>query len=146
MGWKVKFKAPKKLSLGRVAALVTNPVGAASTMAALAQKDLGRLAKANVGVFEGIASGNLGKSGAAIQEGVTTLGEMTGLMKRPGEMPAPGEGMQTAGLEQPSLTNITQDQNDEQRQRLGRKFASRTLFGGGGGSMVRSSSSGLLGL
>lgn len=145
MGWKVKFKAPKKLSLGRVAALVTNPVGAASTMAALAQKDLGRLAKANVGVFEGIATGNLGKSGAAIQEGVTTLGEMTGLMKRPGDMPAMSDAS-TAGLEQPSLTNITQDQNDEQRQRLGRKFASRTLFGGGGGSMVRSSSSGLMGL
>ena len=144
MGFKVKFKAPK-LSTKKIAALVANPVGAAGTMAAMAQKDLGRLANANVGVFEGIATGNLGKSGAAIQDAATTIGEMTGLMKRPGDMPAMADAS-TAGLEQPSLSNITQDQNDEVRQRLGKKFASRTLFGGGEGSMIRSSSSGLMGL
>lgn len=140
MGFKMKFKAPK-LSVKKVAALVANPVAAASTMAAAAQKDVKRIAGAQADITGGMFSGNLGKVSSGFQELGTTLGQVTGLVKRPGDMPDIAGNLNTAGTEPPSLAAVTEDQNDLQRKELGRRYASRMLFGGGGAMpMTRTSS------
>lgn len=144
MGFKMKFKAPK-LSVKKVAALVANPVAAASTMAAAAQKDVKRIAGAQADITGGMFSGNLGKVSSGFQELGTTLGQVTGLVKRPGDMPDVAGQMPTTGTEPPSLSAVTEDQNDLQRKELGRRFASRQLFGGMSGMSSMGRSSSLLG-
>lgn len=144
MGFKMKFKAPK-LSVKKVAALVANPVAAASTMATAAQKDVQKVVAAHGNVFGGLATGNLGQAGQGISEIAQTLGQVTGLVKRPGDLPDVAGQMPTTGTEPPSLSAVTEDQNDLQRKELGRRFASRQLFGGMSGMSSMGRSSSLLG-
>lgn len=140
MGFKMKFKAPK-LSAKKVAALVANPVGAASTMATAAQKDVQKIVAAHGDVAGGLMTGNLGQAGKGVSDIAQTLGQVTGLVKRPGDMPDIAGNLNTAGTEPPSLAAVTEDQNDLQRKELGRRYASRMLFGGGSAMPITRTSS-----
>lgn len=127
MGFKLKIKAPKI----KTPKFVSNIVS-----------DAKKLGQANIDMYVGGATLDYGKSLGAINKMANITGQMTGLVKRPGDLPDVAGLMDTAGTQPPSLSAVTEDQNDLQRKELGRRFASRQLFGGmsGMGSMGRSSS------
>lgn len=144
MGFKLKIKAPK-LSTPKVAALLANPTAVASTLAVSQNKDVQAAAGGQAKLMGGVLTGNLGMAGEGANQIGTAFGQATGLVKRPGDLPDVAGTLSTAGTEPPSASAITEDQNDQQRKELGRRFASRQLFGGGGLMNTVTRSSSLLG-
>lgn len=135
MGFKLKIKAPK-ISAPKISTpkFVSNIVG-----------DVKKLGQANLDRMVGAATLDYGKVLNSMQTMAQTAGQMTNLVKRPGDMPDVAGQMQTTGTEPPSLAAVTEDQNDLQRKELGRRFASRQLFGGMSGMSSMGRSSSLLG-
>ncbi len=82
---------------------------------------------------------------ASFYDATMVPGQMLGVVKRESDKPDDG-GLNTEGVEPPKMESITEDANDAQRKSLGRRFASRLLFGGSGSlGGSKTSSSSLLG-
>lgn len=144
MGWfkkatKSVSNAVKKIDPVKAAATVMNVPGAGGLAVwdALDKNfkgDVKNIGQQNLTYMEGLYTGQLGKSLNAIQSGATSLGEMTGLVPRQGDKPT---GIVDSAIpEAPKPEAITEDANDALRKRLGSRFASRQLFGGGGQNLL----------
>lgn len=134
MGFKMKFKAPK---------ISVPKTGIKGVDRAL--KDATKVAEGIPKSYAKLVTGDLGGYANELNKSATAFAQMTNLVKRPGDLPDVAGQMPTTGTEPPSLSAVTEDQNDLQRKELGRRFASRQLFGGMSGMSSMGRSSSLLG-
>lgn len=130
----MKFKAPK---------ISVPKTGIKGVDRAL--KDATKVAEGIPKSYAKLVTGDLGGYANELNKSATAFAQMTNLVKRPGDLPDVAGQMPTTGTEPPSLSAVTEDQNDLQRKELGRRFASRQLFGGMSGMSSMGRSSSLLG-
>jgi hypothetical protein len=127
MGFKIKIKAPK--------IKVPKAVNKALDFVKGTHQ-------AQMNFAQGVASLDGKRALGALKDEAMVAGKSLGFIsgQKPEGAPLP------EAPEMPQMTNVTQDANEELRQRLGRRFASSALFGmSGRNASTKFASSGLLG-